>query len=189
MDKVNTFILPLCLLSVVQIPYDLSCIQYKSFNLVSYTLIKDIGSNMSRAMSLLQFSIKITWFNLVNRYLNLSHLKYIPSQIKQFGLLDWNIVSVVLFFCPLYSIFRWTEQTFDLQTTNLTRQEDKDQLSWLPICLLPFSHHALEFALAYLLQPAYCSPNCSTFSYVPTLQLQQRNHSFVFGNLTIWLGI
>lgn len=143
MDKVNTFILPLCLLSVVQIPYDLSCIQYKSFNLVNYTLIKDIGSNMSRAMFLLQFSIKITWFNLVNRYLNLSHLKYIPSQIKQFGLLDWNIVSVVLFFCPLYSIFRWTEQTFDLQTTNLTRQEDKDQFkltanlssSFFPSCI------------------------------------------------------
>jgi len=140
MDKVNTFILPLCLLSVVQIPYDLSCIQYKSFNLVSYTLIKDIGSNMSRAMFLLQFSIKITWFNLVNRYLNLSHLKYIPSQIKQFGLLDWNIVSVVLFFCSLYSIFCWTEQTFDLTSSQLIWQDKKIKinLSWLPICLLPF---------------------------------------------------
>ena len=60
LDKVNTFILPLCLLSMVHIPYDLLCIQYKSFNLVNYTLIKDIGSNMSRAMLLFQFSIKIT---------------------------------------------------------------------------------------------------------------------------------
>ena len=128
LDKVNTFILPLCLLSMVHIPYDLLCIQYKSFNLVNYTLIKDIGSNMSRAMLLFQFSIKITWFNLVNRYLNLSHLKYKSAHlIKQFGLLDWNIVSVVLVFGPSYSIIHWTEQTFDLQSTNLTRQEDKYQ--------------------------------------------------------------